>query len=403
MVAMTKIVYLDCPTGIAGDMCLSALVDAGVPLDYLMSQLKPLGIGAEYQLSSRCISHNGQVGMKVEVELSNVTPPHRHLRDIETLIQQANLPPRVKKWSLAVFEQLAIAEAKVHGVSPETVHFHEVGATDAIVDIVGTCLGLDWLDVEEIYCSALPTGGGSVKAAHGELPVPVPAVVKLWESRNVPVYPNGINKELVTPTGAALAVTLAKEFGSFPEMTVQKVGFGGGTARLPLPNFLRLWVGETVSEESLETVAVLETQIDDLSPQVLAYCGDQLFAVGALDVFTQAVNMKKSRLGTLVTVISPVDKVLACEEVLFQETTTIGIRRQIQQRHALQREIQEVTIPQGTVRVKVAFYRGKIVNVQPEYDDCAQIAQQHQIPLQEVQEMVRIYFSNQKARGSAVG
>lgn len=369
-------------------MCLGALVDAGVPLDYLMSELQRLGISQEYQLSQTSLSHNGQVANKVEVEVSTASHVHRHLPDIETLIKDANLPPPVETWSLAVFEQLAIAEGNVHGVSPKTVHFHEVGATDAIVDIVGTCLGLHWLNVEEIYCSPLPVGGGTVNASHGQLPVPVPAVIKLWESRNVPVYSNGINKELVTPTGAAIVTTLAQAFGEFPRMTVNKVGLGAGNRQLPLPNILRLWLGETTREESLETIAVLETQIDDLSPQVLAYCTNLLFQVGALDVFTQAINMKKSRLGTLVTVICPVDKILACEEVLFQETTTIGIRRQIQNRSALKREIKEIETPLGKVRVKFAFLRDKMVNIQPEYEDCVKLAQQHQIPLKQVQETV---------------
>ena len=370
-------------------MCLGALVDAGVPWDYLTFRLKGLGMKEEYHLSSFSLSHNGQVATKVEVAVSETTHhPHRHLPEIETLIKSANLPRRAEEWSLAVFNQLARAEGEVHGVSPHQVHFHEVGATDAIVDIVGTCLGLDWLGVEKIYCSPFPTGGGTVNTSHGELPVPVPAVVKLWESRNVPIYSNGIHKELVTPTGAALMVTLAAAFGEFPEMTVEKVGLGGGKRHLPLPNILRLWLGETTVEENLETVAVLETQVDDLSPQVLAYCRDLLFQAGALDVFTQAVNMKKSRLGTLITVICPVNQISACEEILFLETTTIGIRRQFQQRNALKREIREVETSLGKVRVKVAFLRDKIINIQPEYEDCVQLAHQHQVPLKQVQQTV---------------
>lgn len=393
---MTKVVYFDCPTGIAGDMCLGALVDAGVPIDYLISQLQRLGMREEYQLSAHSLSHNGQMATKVEVAVSATTHPHRHLPEIQTLIENANLPSRVEQWSLTVFERLAIAEGKVHGLSPDTVHFHEVGATDAIVDIVGTCLGLDWLGAEEIDCSPLPTGGGTVKASHGRLPVPVPAVVELLQAREIPIYSNGINRELVTPTGAALATTLAQEFGELPAMRVKQVGLGAGTASLPLPNILRLWVGEKTAQERLETVAVLETQIDDLSPQVLAYSQELLFAAGALDVFTQAINMKKSRLGTLVTVICPLDKILPCEDVLFQETTTIGVRRHVQHRNALQREIQEVETPLGKVRVKVAYLRDKIINVQPEYEDCVKIAQLHQIPLKQVQERVYRKYSSQQ-------
>lgn len=369
-------------------MCLGALVDAGVPLDYLISELQQLGLPEQYQLSSQPFTHNGQVATKVNVNLPEITPPSRHLQDLETLIEKAILPSQVKTWSLEVFQQLAKAEAAVHGVSPQEVHFHEVGATDAIIDIVGTCLGLNWLGVETISCSALPSGGGTVKATHGELPVPVPAVVNLWQSRNIPIYSNGINKELVTPTGAALMVTLANSFGAFPRMTVKQVGLGAGNASLPLPNILRLWIGETEANEDLETVAVLETQIDDLSPQVLAYCQELLFSVGALDVFTQPINMKKSRLGTLVTVICPLDQISACETVLFRETTTLGIRRQFQQRRALQREMQNIQTPLGVIRVKVAFLENKVINIQPEYEDCVTIAQREEIPLREIQEMI---------------
>ncbi len=257
---MTKIAYLDCVTGIAGDMCLGALVDTGVPLDYLSEQLKGLNIDHEYELSQEKVNRNGQQATKVHVKLlkDNSHEHHhhhhhhtsaRHLPEIEGMIQQANLPSRVTQCSLDVFRRLAQAEGAVHGVAPEKVHFHEVGATDAIVDIVGTCLGLDYLGIDELYCSALPTGGGMVWAAHGRLPVPVPAVLKLWESRQVPIYSNKIEKELVTPTGAAIAVTLVKSFGQPPNMVLEKVGLGAGSQDLSLPNILRFWIGEKVTEK----------------------------------------------------------------------------------------------------------------------------------------------------------
>ncbi len=375
-------------------MCLSALVDAGVPLDYLTSQLQQLALAEPYQLSRHTITHNGQVATHIDVTVPSTTPhTTRHLPEITALIENAHLPPRVKQWSQQVFQTLALAEGEVHGISPDQVHFHEVGATDAIIDIVGTCLGLDWLGVEQIYCSSLPMGGGTVKAAHGRLPVPVPAVVKLWQSRNVPVYENDINQELVTPTGAALAVSLAQAFATFPAMTVQTVGFGAGTAHLPLPNILRLWVGETTAHnQPLETVAVLQTQIDDLSAQVVAYCQALLFQAGALDVFTQPIAMKKSRLGTLMTVICPLDHIQTCETILFRETSTLGIRRQIQNRTALTRDIQSVETPLGVVRVKVALLGNQVVNIQPEYEDCVKIAQQQQKPLKQVQDLVIAHY-----------
>jgi pyridinium-3,5-bisthiocarboxylic acid mononucleotide nickel chelatase len=453
-----KIAYLECPTGIAGDMCLGALVHAGVPLTYLSEQLERLGIAAEYKLSSERVLRNGQQATQVHVDLAlsednsdpqftfaqshnhePPAPPHhhdhdehhehhshsehhhdshhpehppehhaahpagkvRHLPQIEHLIQSARLPPRAANWSLQVFRRLAAAEGAVHGIAAEQVHFHEVGATDAIVDIVGTCLGLDWLGIERLYCSALPIGGGTIRAAHGRLPVPAPAVLKLWEMRQIPVYSNGINREMVTPTGAAIATTLATQFGSPPAMTLQQVGLGAGSIELELPNILRLWIGETEAPQlqtqqmvqgepllssSTELVTVLETQLDDISPQAIGYVLEALLAAGALDVFTQAIGMKKSRPGILLSVICHPQQVATCESILFQETTTLGIRRTSQQRTILEREIEEVAIAQGTVRVKIARRspHSPILNVQPEYEDCAQLARQSQKPWQEI-------------------
>lgn len=494
---MTKIAYLECPTGIAGDMCLGALVDAGVPLEYLSAALDQLGISQEYQLRADRVHRNGQHATKVHVDLqphhSHAAPPdrpqnqphfgedsstthgsegghlqadrphhkhahehppapfhrdvhehphppshghshkpsvnaHRHLPEIETMIQQAKLPDRVTAWSLAVFRRLAEAEGAVHGISPEQVHFHEVGATDAIVDIVGTCLGLDWLGIEQLYCSAIPVGGGTIYAAHGRLPVPAPAVLKLWELRQIPIYSNGIDRELVTPTGAAIATTLATQFGPPPAMTLLKVGLGAGTIELPLPNILRLWIGKTPSQQwlprqaltfgvqpqatqppvehnstELDTVALLETQIDDLNPQAIGYVFEELLAAGALDVFTQAIAMKKSRPGVLLTVLCAPDQIDTCEAILFRETTTLGIRRSLQQRRILERAIQPVQTHYGTVRVKIAWSSSPAeaaasdhvltkgatppTNIQPEYEDCAQLARQHNIPWRKIHQL----------------
>lgn len=503
---MTKIAYLECPTGVAGDMCLGALVHAGVPLEYLSDQLKRLGISHEYALWAETVERNGQAATKVHVELHRppdtdyaahaepgVDPhptfghhmpapsvsdpirgeslhlqrpathsagdapghvhshedshphphshphdrvastgeiasqvPHaeqpdqppagsRHLPDIEQLIKSAGFSARAEAWSLSVFRQLAVAEGAVHGIPPEAVHFHEVGATDAIVDVVGTCLGLDWLEIDQLYCSALPTGGGTVWAAHGRLPVPTPAVLKLWEMRQVPVYSNGIDRELVTPTGAAIATTLSTQFGPPPPMTLHRVGLGAGSRELPIPNILRLWVGESTTNSSsrssaqrltpsppppiphaqpagptlqppTEAIAVLETQIDDASPQAIAYAFDQLFEAGAVDVFTQPVMMKKSRLGTLLTVICHPAQAEECERTLFRETPTLGIRRSLQQRTLLYREIVSVKTVHGNVRVKLARAQpsGEILNAQPEYEDCAKIAYTAHLPWQDI-------------------
>jgi hypothetical protein len=487
---MTKIAYLDCPTGIAGDMCLGALVDAGVPLDYLLAMLSRLGIETEYHLWVEDVQRNGQRATKVHVDLnvddshyetdhrthveteplhrhthsateqsaatetdvihahahhnhshhshaSTINEPQhdrvRHLPEVERLILAAGLPARAEAWSLAVFRKLAEAEGAIHGVPPEQVHFHEVGATDAIVDIVGTCLGLDWLGIDRLYCSPLPTGGGTIRAAHGRLPVPAPAVLKLFELHQVPIYSNGIEREMVTPTGAAIATTLATQFGAPPAMTLLQVGLGAGSISLPLPNILRLWIGEEREEGRGErgqrkgfdvsvqpnvasgqdqpqtqnsklktqnfiphpspltphsqTIAVLETQIDDLNPQAIGYIYEALFAVGALDVFTQAIGMKKARPGVLLTVVCHQEDVPSCEGVIFRETTTLGIRRSLQQRTILHREMQTVETVYGAVQIKVAW-RDRAdshpINVQPEYEDCATIARQQQLPWREI-------------------
>ena len=416
---MIKVAYLECPTGIAGDMFLGALVDVGVPWEYLCNHLASLGIKKEYHLEREQVHRRSQLATKVRVKLISEThhqgdhhhhphhPPARHLPEITSIINAASLPPRVKDWSCQIFQQLAVAEGAVHGIPPEKVHFHEVGATDAIIDIVGTCLGLDWLDIAELYCSAMPTGGGTIKAAHGILPVPVPATLKLWELRRVPTYSNGINKELVTPTGAAIATTLAKSFGSPPAMTIEKIGLGAGTRDLEIPNILRLWLGSKEmgrqgdgetgrlgdweigkSKFEQETVVVLETQIDDLNPQAIAYTLEKLLSVGALDVFTQAVGMKKSRSGILLTVICFPEQVAVCQEIMFRETTTLGIRQRIQQRSILNREIQVVTTKYGEVKVKIASWgKGEdreIINIQPEYEDCANLARKHNLPWREI-------------------
>lgn len=440
MIAFTKtmkVAYFDCPTGVSGDMCLGALIDAGVPIEYLTQHLDRLGINQEYDLSSKHMIHNGQQATKAIVTLIN-QPDHTHSHDhthdqphdhthtrtlpeIEKMILGATLPNRAEKWSLQVFRNLAIAEGAVHGIPAEQVFFHEVGAVDAIVDIVGTCLGMDWLKIEQFYCSALPTGGGTIWAAHGRLPVPVPAVLKLFEKANVPVFYNRIDRELVTPTGAAIVTTLAHHFGHPPEMIIQKIALGAGTQELTIPNILRLWIGESYGThthakstiqphshthnhpdshpdhsheeehhhhheaEHLETVAHLETQIDDLSPQTIAYTTEKLLNHGALDVFTTAIGMKKSRPGTLISVICKPEKRDRLEQILFEETTTIGIRRSLQERSVLSRRFETIQIQGQPIKLKIAERNGKVCNIKPEYEDCATIARHTDRPLKEIQ------------------
>lgn len=400
---MEKIAYLDCPTGIAGSMCLGALVDAGMPLGELNAGLQPLGLEGEYTLVARQVNHRGQRATEVSVELNEqATLGHRHLPEIEALITDAALPPQVEQQSLAIFRQLATAEAAVHGIPKEQVHFHEVGATDAIVDVVGTCLGLAWLGVERLICSPLPTGGGTVRAAHGLLPVPAPAVLHLLAQGRVPVYGNGIQKELVTPTGAAITTTLCQRFGPPPAMILETVGLGAGRRSLPLPNMLRLWLGQAAAEEPTgaehhthpeqpgysESVVELQTQLDDLSPQAVGYLYSQLFSAGALDVFTQTALMKKNRPGMLLTVLCLPERLNDCTQTLFAETTTLGIRTSLQQRQALYRTYHTVNTPYGDVSIKagLASPQGPVLNLQPEYEDCARLARARAVPWKQVQQ-----------------
>ncbi|WP_041740792.1 nickel pincer cofactor biosynthesis protein LarC [Calothrix sp. PCC 6303] len=416
---MNKIAYLQCPSGISGDMCLGALVSLGVPLEYLTEKLNCLGIEHEYKLRAESVQRHGQTAIKVHVDLhhhhhhDHHEEHHhhhgRHLPEIEGMILRAKLPLRAEAWSLAVFRQLAVAEGAVHGIPPEKVHFHEVGAVDAIVDIVGTCLGLDWLGIAStpqglprLYCSAFPTGGGTVKAAHGVMAVPVPAVLKLWEIRGCPVYSNGIDKELVTPTGCAIATALGLEFGSPPPMSIKQIGQGAGSLNLSIPNVLQLWLGvaaeiqesSQTSNLGVETISVLETQIDDLNPQAIGYLLETLLSTGAaLDAFTQPIGMKKSRSGILLTVICHPENIQQCQTMIFRETTTLGIRHSTQQRTILEREMQTVETPYGVVSVKVAWIGtggDKIItNAQPEYEDCAVLARQHNISWREIQRLAQ--------------
>jgi uncharacterized protein (TIGR00299 family) protein len=382
-----KLGYWECSAGIAGDMCLGSLISCGVPVDYLRQQLDPL-LGDDYHLQVETVQRGRQAATQVTV---GVHPHdhdhhhhHRHWHQIQALLASAPLPPLPKANSLKVFGILAAAEATVHQMPVEKVHFHEVGAVDAIVDIVGTCLGLAWLGIEKLICSPHPIGGGTVQAAHGLMTVPVPAVVQLWETFHVPVFSNGIEAELVTPTGAALAVGLAQEFGPMPPLQVIQVGRGAGSRELPIPNVLRLWLGESTGIPITETVTVLETQIDDLNPQIIAYTCEQLLQLGALDVFTQGITMKQGRPGTRLTVICHPDLSQACQDLIFRETTTLGIRQHQEQRTILEREMLAVATVYGPIHVKVGRRGGQVINLQPEFRECQAAAQKNQVPLYQV-------------------
>jgi pyridinium-3,5-bisthiocarboxylic acid mononucleotide nickel chelatase len=492
-----RIAYLECFSGMSGDMFLGALVDAGVPPRVLEEAVAALGVGAQLEISR--VMRSGISATKVDVwvngekdlpsekywkerrqqsqahshqhdshshddqrqhdqhehdqgehlqagdlhspfgarslaepalSLPNGVPaphqpvprehanerasrplplehgsshehPHgRGLTEIRGIISAAAISSSAKKTAIAIFEALGAAEAKIHDTSVASVHFHEVGAVDALVDIVCAAVGAEALGVEEILCSSLNVGGGMVKCAHGTFPVPAPATVELL--KDAPVYSSGVQTELVTPTGAAIVKTLARRFTSFPEMMIEKAGYGAGSRDFSgHPNVVRLVIGETAAAASLaaktatETITVLEANLDDLNPQVFGYVMDRLLEEGALDVFGMPVQMKKSRPGTLLTVLCKPEDAGKLARLIFTETTTLGVRRREEVRQTLARRWENVRTQWGEVRIKIASMNGSVTNFAPEYEDCRRIAAEHHVPLKAVmQEAARAYLGS---------
>jgi pyridinium-3,5-bisthiocarboxylic acid mononucleotide nickel chelatase len=388
-----KIAYFDCFSGVSGDMVLGALVSAGVELDRLESELRRLPISG-WQISAETVRRGAIAATKVNVETEE-QHQHRSLATILGLIDQAKLAPRVAERARGIFERLGRAEAKVHDVAIERVHFHEVGAVDAIVDIVGAAVGFDMLGIEAFSTSPLNVGSGKVKTAHGILPVPAPATAELLCGFDC--YASGIERELVTPTGAAIVATLAGGSGSMPAMKIGSVGTGAGSADFrEQPNVLRLFVGEQSGEEAArETVAVIEANVDDMNPQLYGYFAEKALEAGALDVFSTPAQMKKNRPGQLVTVLARPETTDRLIEMLFRETTTLGVRVSQARRRKLERGWVTVETSVGAVRVKVAREGGRIVQAAPEYEDCRRIAAERDVPLKEVMAEALARFRSQ--------
>lgn len=380
--------YLDGSSGISGDTFLGALLDAGFDAHRLLEELKKLPLGF-YKLKRTRALRGGIVGTRFEVETSG-DQPHRKLTDIEEMIEPAGLSASVKERALKIFRRLAEAEGKLHGKPASDIHFHEVGAVDAIIDIVGACVGLEALEISELICSPLNLGGGRVEAAHGSLPVPAPATAELLQG--VPVYSSGVEGELVTPTGAAIVSTIAASYGPFPSFKIERIGYGAGAKEFPKhPNIARLFLGERLDAVKAEAgkpgdelVSLIEANVDDMSPQLYGYLVDQALAAGALDVTCSSVQMKKNRPGLQITVLTVPEKADALAQLLFEQTTTIGLRIYEARRKVLEREHVEVETPYGTVRVKVAKREGKVLNVAPEFEDCQRLAAEKNVPLKEV-------------------
>jgi pyridinium-3,5-bisthiocarboxylic acid mononucleotide nickel chelatase len=378
-----KVVYFDCPSGASGDMILGALIDAGVSLQTLRAELAKLGLPG-FTLEAREVRRGAFRATKADVVLDQqVRHHHRQLRDILAILGASQLPPSVIAAAARIFSRLAEAEARVHGTGIEEVHFHDVGAVDAIVDVTGAVIALRLLGAEGVHVSALPVGGGFAEGPHGRMPVPGPGTAELL--RGFPVVDTGVRFELVTPTGAAILTTLAAGSGRMPAMTVERIGYGAGTKDLPnTPNILRCFVGDTAEASAIETVAQLETTIDDMNPQLYEPLMDRLFEAGALDVFLTPVVMKRSRPGTVLTALCPKDKVPDLSRVLFEESSTIGVRWTEVSRTRLDREVMTIATDYGPLAFKVSRLTGRIVTVTPEFADVVRLAQAKSLSVREV-------------------
>jgi uncharacterized protein (TIGR00299 family) protein len=423
---MARVMYFDCFSGAAGDMVLGALLDAGLPLDQLRAALGSLGVGHDLDVTRVLRSGLSATHVRVSGEdqpahshdhahdhshthdhghhhdhdhdhhhghehaHAHAHAAHRSLREIAHLIGHSALSASAKARAVAMFRRLAEAEAAIHDMTVEDVHLHEVGAIDSIIDIAGVAFGLEWFGIDDILCSPLNVGGGSVDIAHGRFPVPAPATLRLLEG--VPVYSGEIKAELVTPTGALVMSSYAKAFGPMPAMTVERIGYGAGTRDFAgTPNVLRLVIGDRATVGTPEarnpvaSVIKLECEIDDMSPQLFGPVGELLFRAGALDVFLTPIFMKKGRPGTLLTVLAPPALREPVTRVLFRETTTIGLRVETIERETLDREWVDVALHGGTVRIKIAKRNGEIVNAAPEFDDCVRVAEATGRPIKAIQ------------------
>lgn len=376
-----KLAYFDCGSGISGDMTLGALVDAGVDLQELNAAIGSLGLPG-VSLSVAEVKKRGFRALQVTVQHPH-EHAHRHLHHIEAMIDGSGLTDRQKDLARRIFTRLAEAEAKVHGTTLQQVHFHEVGAADSIADIVGTAVGCDLLGVERFMASPVPTGTGRVRMAHGFLSVPAPATAELL--RGIPLAESSIPCELTTPTGAAILATLVDSFGPLPSMTIERIGCGAGQRDLEeQPNVLRLLVGQTANRAEGEPVWVLETNLDDVTGQLIGYTTARLSEAGALDVYTTAIQMKKNRPGVKVSVLCRAEDVGRLEAILFSETTTLGIRRWPVSRHVLQRRPHQVETPWGPVEGKVGWLADGQPRFAPEFESCRTLAAQHGVPLRTV-------------------
>ena len=390
-----RVAHFDCFSGISGDMTLAALFDLGVPAEPVLAGIASLGLPIKIEIEK--VRKGGFAATQIFVEAPE-QEDHRYLPEVEEILSRGNLTPRQRALALKIFRRLGAAEAAVHGLPLEQVHFHEVGALDSIADIAGSAIALDLLGVERFTSSSVATGSGTVKCAHGVMPIPTPATAELL--KGVPLRPSPIKSELTTPTGAAILTSIVSEYVDTPALTIEKVGHGAGRKEfLEQPNLLRMFLGRAELSGRAEgrkppgcdddTIWILETNLDDIPGEVIGYCFDQLFAAGALDVFTTPIQMKKNRPGVMLSVLAAEANLAVLEEIIFRETMTFGIRRYAADRHKLKREAVTVQTPWGTLRCKRGWRDGKEAVVTPEYEDCVHVARQYNVPLREVMDLVR--------------
>ncbi len=375
-----KIAYFDCFSGVSGDMILGSLIDAGLDLEALKKTLSTIPL-PDYEISSEKVMKNGIAGTRFKV-ISSGAVQERHLSDIITLINAGSLSEKARQSACDIFRLIAAVEADIHGKTIEEIHFHEIGAVDSIIDIIGACAALDMMGIGAVYCSRVNVGSGFVKTNHGVLPVPAPATANLLSG--VPVYSSGIEAELATPTGSAVIKHFTSRFGPLPDMTVRSIGYGAGMKDLPVPNLLRVFIGEDDAREDYDTVLSLETNIDDMNPEFYQHVSERLLDAGALDVFTTPVIMKKGRHGVQLTVLAREVHRETLTEIIFAETTTAGIRMSRLERAVLDREMRLVSTRFGSIPVKVLSRGGRVVTVSPEYEECRKLAKELKVSLKEV-------------------
>lgn len=380
-----KIAYFDCPMGVSGDMLLGALIDTGLEGEQLIEALSGLDLPG-YALRWKRVMKESLAATQVTIEVSEKMT-ERRLADVESLLDAATIPDELRQDAKAIFLRLAEVEAGIHGTTPESVHFHELGAIDTLVDIVGVLWGLKLLGVDKVYASALPVAPGWTQSLHGSIPLPAPATLSLL--RDVPLIPAPVEGELVTPTGAALLTHLAEKFGPPPSMILRTVGYGAGNKDFSRPNILRLWLGEMAEDITLEHLLKLETNIDDMNPQIYEHVSEMLFSAGALDVTLAPVQMKKNRPGTLLSVLCQPGHADALSRIIFSETTTLGIRHIPVTRQCLPRRLEQVETPYGVLQVKVAVLPDGTERVMPEYEDCRRLARETGVPLRVVMDAAK--------------